>query len=610
MAVHGMRRFAEQKPVFAAALATALLSSAALADPPQLTAGPTITLPNDYDFLGRPTARTTQLMVSERGLALSLPDVLAAPPAVSDRTVTATPFRASVLDGFVVDGPASYVAGSANVGFEDFNPEDTTTFSSSFQYSLTETVTTIDTQVAGSGITAIVRAGGDTLGQVTAATSADAQAAALSGVSTAGLPGRALAPVVNAGGTTETITSTTTSLLTGRDSYLATILIVPTRYPDGHVSTILVGNIGRCDQPFSGCEGGLVYTTSPGSTHIDTAFFQDLYVTTTTERFITSTGTVFVDIPLAGYGQAHPAAQAVGFELGGLFLRRLLLESEGAVVEEGDGGTAPFTVFIEAAGDAGRFGAHDGFAASDYNFAGVRGGIAFASDPQMTLGAAFEAGAWSWDSNDPLIPESADGETYKLGAFAQWRPGAWRVNAALFAGQQHVQGSTGATLGGPGLSAYNATVFGAGVEIGHEFAMAGLAVTPSAGLDVLGWSSPATSETGGLAPLTIAAASRIQARPNIGVKLAKRIALENGGTLDLGASAKLLWTLGDQARSVTSSGGTSYTVDGPTNGVGAEIGMNASVAVSQSASLTGAVAARFSESGNSFGGNVGFKMKF
>ncbi len=599
MAVHGMRRFAGNKPVFAAALVSSLLSSAALADPPQLTVGPVYT--NSFGF-----DTATLLLGSERNLAIPFTTLQALPVEYFDsagvRGAIAVSSPTVVPSAFV---PSTYIPGAfaADDGFlvnTDAVPTDT--FTRTFSFTLTQsTVTNVTT--AGGGVTAIVRAGGNKLGTATSATSADAQAAALSGISIDSLGGRALTPVASTGGLTEIVTETSLTQLTGRDTYLAQSV---TFGPDH----ILIGNLGRCSGANDDCEGGTTFVLGNLLTQFDSRTFQDLYVTTTINRLITSTGTVFLDIPLAGYGNAHPAAQAVGFELGGVFLRRLLSESEGAVVEEGDGGTAPFTVFIEAAGDAGRFGTHDGFAASDYSFAGLRGGIAFAIDPQMTLGAAFEAGAWSWQSNDPLIPESADGETYKLGAFAKWRPGAWRVNAALFAGQQHVEGATGATLGGAGLSSYNATVFGAGVEIGHEFAMAGLAVTPSAGLDVLGWSSPATVETGGLAPLTIAAASQIQARPNIGVKLAKSIALENGGTLDLGASAKLLWTLGDQARSVTSSGGTSYTVDGPTNGVGAEIGMNASVAVSQLASLTGAVAARFSESGNSFGGNVGFKMKF
>jgi outer membrane autotransporter protein len=262
------------------------------------------------------------------------------------------------------------------------------------------------------------------------------------------------------------------------------------------------------------------------------------------------------------------------------------------------------------AGEAGNYDAEGGFSASDYSFTGLRAGFAFAQDPDLTLGAAFEYGDWSWDSDDALIPESADGETYKFGAFAEWRPGDWRVNAALFVGQQQVDSLTGATVGGAGTATYDATVYGLGVEAGRVFAMGDMTVTPTAGLDLLGWSSPRITETGGLAPLTVASEDLVQVRPSLGVRLAQRMTLDGGGLLDLGASARLMWALGDQAGSTTSSGGVTYTVDGPSNGFAAEFGAQASLAVAPNASLVGAVTATFAENGDSYGGFLGYRVTF
>jgi hypothetical protein len=74
---------------------------------------------------------------------------------------------------------------------------------------------------------------------------------------------------------TVTTTEATTSLLTGRDTYQVNAITF------GPTDGVMVGNLGECATPLTGCEGGTEVTIGTGATHFNTVTLQDLYITDT-----------------------------------------------------------------------------------------------------------------------------------------------------------------------------------------------------------------------------------------------------------------------------------------------------------------------------------------
>lgn len=567
------------------------LATPAWADPPPLVKGPVVQLPD------APNA-TTRLWATDRGLSVSFTTLSSLVPSYSNNIPLG--LGATGPQGYV---PFKYGADTATVSVPA-TVSGTFTQSIGFAYTLTETNVTKSVQVGG-GITAIVRANGTVLGSATAATSAQAQSLALATATAPRLNGRALrAPIISAGGVTESVSESTARLLTGRDTYLTDPGII-TFGPGPTLS----GNMGRCNSNYSSCEGGVTLRLGGNDTDTKVIWFQDLYVTNTTTRTITSSGTVYLDFASAANGFGHPAAQTVGFEISNRFMGRLLSPQSYAPL--GDSG---ISVFVEGTGQTGDLDGAAGLASSSFGFTGLRGGLSSAISDTVSLGAVIEGGHWGWSLHDKAAPEHLAGDSVRGGAFLDWNAGGWRLNLGAFAGSQQVR-STGSSTQGGGTSvvAYDADVYGAGGEAGYPVAMGNWTLTPLVGISWLGWRTPTFTETGGLAPLTVAAASRDQFRTSVGLGLDQLLDL--GDTpLAVSAFAKLLGIYGDRTGLISASDGGlsapgSFAIAGPgSGGVGGEIGAHAALSIAPHAAITLGWSSLLANHATSHAGTIGIRV--
>ncbi|MFT4028171.1 MAG: autotransporter outer membrane beta-barrel domain-containing protein [Novosphingobium sp.] len=593
--------------LFAAGASLIGASGAALAQaaPPPLvvgSAGPVILQPNGQPYTqnignGNQSVRAT-VTSSERGLNIAFTNLLEVDPNF---------FLPSQVFG--PNGPVTVGTVTARYGFETGSvggqqpqqqPSVSEGFGESAAYRLFETANTVTVNVGG-GITANVRAGGVQLASAIAPDAASAQDSALSQLGALNLPGRRLPAVVTSSGVTESTAETSVSAITARDTYVVTIV---TFGP----APILIGKLGRCQEFLTGCQGGLTYPVGDDETNYNTFFLEDVYVTRTTTRTVTSSGTILVDIPFAAYGRVHAGVQTAGFDMADRFLARL--RRAGAGEGGAELGRAGAAMFLEATGFDGDYGARGAIAGSHASFTGVRGGISFPVGAGLTLGLAAEGGNWRWRHDDAVLPESAKDKLWRIGGFLGWRKDAWRIELAAFAGRQSVRSTAGSTLGGgTSTASYDARVYGAGLSAGRGFELGGVTLTPSLALDWLGWHSPAFRETGGLAPLSVAAATRSQLRPSAGLALDYR-----GTGFTLGASARGFLVTGDRQGFVTASdvatpGG--FGIAGAGAGKqGAELGVHGSVELTGGMELTLAYAARLTDEHTSHSGEAGIRLVF
>lgn len=552
--------------VAAGALMAGLAAGGAWADaPPALTTGPVVTGPG-----GQPIQ--SQLLGSERGLAIPFASVADLTPAYApldplDAAIIRVTQRGDTIGPGQPPpaGPARYAAAT---GTAIVASNTTTSVTQSFAFSVNETQVTHVTNVGG-GVTARVRiaGGGPVLASATATTAAAAQSQALAGASLSGVRGRILPPIVSTAGVVEGVSETRSSVLAARDTYMITLV---TFGPN----QIVTGNLGACNHPLGTCQGGVAVNFDAGSTNFDFHVFQDLYITTTVERTITASGLVTLDIPVAAPGFAHASAQTVGFDLSDRFLSGML--PPGGPGEGGEGGT---WMFLEGVGGRGSVGD-----ASSYDFSGVRGGIGWRPRDGLAVGVVVEGGRASWGMADPLFTEASRSSGLQAGAFAQWAPGRWRLGLAGFAGGQDLK-TTDTSLAGAGVShgKVRATVYGFGASAGYPLSVGGFTVTPRVGVSWLGWHTPGYAETGGLAPLTLDAATRSQVRPEAGLGVERAFALGERTRLTLGVTGRLFGITGDKSGEVTARDGVSpsaFAITDPGQGSsGREAGVSAALTV-------------------------------
>lgn len=583
-------------------LAGALWAGAARADPPPVTEGPVL-----VDAGGTP--RPTTLLGSERGLDIPFTDLEEVQPVYVDHSTGETGIITASAPGRNADGPNDDVA---RYGFDTgqlippgIQPGFVLlTTTSTFSYSVTESVVTRETRVGG-GVTAQVRVAGlgTPLASATADTAGAAQAMAMGQASFAGLRGRILPPIVSSAGVAESVSETRSSAITGRDTYALVGF--------GNFTGInLVGNLGMCDRPLGTCQGGVTYDVPETNViNVDYHVFQDLYVTTTIERLITATGTVTLDIPLAAYGRAHPAAQVVGFGRSDRFLGRLLAQGGAAPATVGTGRTR---LFVEGDRSFGHYDADGTVMRSTQDYTGLRGGVVTQVGGELSLGLAVEGGRWQWELEDPLLPEEAEGSAFRGGAFANWTPGGWRVNAAVFLGRQEVDTIASSNAGaGTSTSSYHATLYGAGVEAGHPIQAGAVTVTPSVGLTWLGWHAPAVDEAGGLAPLSVDSVTRHQFRPSLALSVEG-----GGGPVRLGVRGRAYAVAGDRRGFVTADDGGlsapgSFGIAGPADGrFGGEAGAYASFRIAPNAALGASWSSRFTGGSVAHSAEIGLRFAF
>jgi hypothetical protein len=588
-------------PVWVAGIFLGAVASPALADPPALTAVPPVT----FDF-PNVTVGQTNLVFSRRGLNLAVADATVPLPSDGLGLVgfgspnPGTAFPASFTPNttanstpgpcFAVLGPNATVAAPA-VGECPFQFN---VAAGSFSYSLYESQA-LNVTTVNNGVQATVRiaGGGATLATASGATAGDAAALALAQSNVFGMRGRILRPIVTQSVLTRSVVETTTRRLTGEDFYQYS-------YTGLGPTVVNVGNRGRCSAAVTNCQGGLQLNVLGDQVVLGLASHLDLYVTTTTQRTITTAGAETIDIPIAAAGIAHPAAQMVGFEMSDYFLRRLI--APGAAGYGAPAGTsaeaAKWSVFFEGMGAFGNYGGSDKIVASRFDMAGGRGGVAYHATPEWTFGAAFEGGHWSWSMPDPQLPENAGGGAFRGALFAAYAEGPWKIFAAAMGGTQRVN-TQGWSFEGAGSSsaAYDAAVYGAGAEGSYAVPLGdGFTARPLLGATWLGWSTPAANEVGGVAPLYLQSAARNQFRPTSGAMLEKLLDL-GGRVVTLQLTGRAFAVVGDTRGEVGANDWgsiTPYSIIGPRAGVfGGEIGAGAGVAIASNVYVAANWSTRF-----------------
>jgi hypothetical protein len=608
---------------------SAVAAMPALADPPVLTEAPPLVL--DYAVDG---SQPPILASSERGLDEDVPDLSAFAPLttlplwdtaeatavyggcvsiVDSNNDVIVPASGSCTGGGVNFGLPISTLGGGVVGSADANVQ---VFLISTGYRLFDT-TAVSTTLVGGGIQAFVRVAGhaDVLSSATALSLGDAQSQAMAGADFSFTRGRLLPALIDATGVieTETIDSVTTRL-TGRDQFLYFVVVVGAN-PVGSRHAI-VGPRGACANVASDCAGGVKFDhpgNSDGSVTVGNIAIAhtDFYTTTTINRTITSTGTAFIDVPIAHEGVAHAASQTVGLALGDRFLRRLTTPGAagfGQPLGPSDEASR-WRVFLEGTGAVGDL------SNDRYHFSALRGGLSRVINSNLDLGLAFEAGNWRYKHPDAFVPERAEGDLWRLGAFARYTPGPWRLHGAVIGGEQDVE-TTGISLAGAGTSRSKARarIYGAGAEVGYAIPVDGFTLTPHARVTALRWTSPATSETGGAAPLSIAKATREQGRLALGATLGKRYEIEPGLDLGVEIGARAFTTTGDTRGRVLASdaiASSSFVIDGPSGErSGVELSAGVTLVKDGRMAIAASYEGRFAGDEQSHAGMLTLKMTF
>lgn len=378
------------------------------------------------------------------------------------------------------------------------------------------------------------------------------------------------------------------------------------------------GVLSACDAPTGASATRPTCTTGAASTlnvvggqvntnvNIDTVSTIDTTITGT-DTYLTSEQ-YLISAVFAAYGRVHPAAQIMALEQSASFLSAI---ADGDVFRGNAralDGAGRWRLFLEAAGQRQDFDAHRDIAASDGAFAGLRGGAAFALNPQWTIGLIGEEGQWHWDGHDRLLPEQArNANSWRLAGFAEWRGAPWRLTLVGFTGQQTVKSITDSGAGSAEAQ-YTGSLYGAGARLGRGFAVGGIVLTPSVGIDWLRWDAGAFTERGGLAPLSIRSATRDQTRLHAGLALNRQ-----SGRWDVGAYLRGTLTSGDRRGRVIASDGVSaegdFAIDGPTaDSRQAEIGGHIDFTPQPGLLLGLSAAARAGEQTKSYGVQFGVRL--
>lgn len=427
------------------------------------------------------------------------------------------------------------------------------------------------------------------------------------------------APHLVSSSTTSVTTSSSLYSLAGSSVTSDTVeTFGPNVIMTGARSTCNVGTLPSATKPTC-TTGGTPYALAVGEVNYNTITTTNYSIDSATTNITTTTLSEVwaVDGTVRQIGTAHAATQAVSFDIGDIFLTRMLAPSQANLGTPllVDGKPSRWTAFLEGFGLTGKLGGSASLPGSDYSFVGGRGGLTYAVSPDLAVGVAAQGGRTGWHMGDSISQESAAGDDVRAGLFALYAPGQWRFAAAGFAGRQHVDTATSVFGFAPSTGAYDATVYGAGAMAGYAFMVGGVTITPRVGVSWLGWSSPAYTESGGLIPLAVNAATRDQVRPSLGLAVDRAFALDSGAILTLGASGRAFAILGDQDGYVTAGfagfPGTTFGIEAPGQGHNAiELGGYGAVAFSRTFALTASSTSRLLQHGSSHTGQAGLKVSF
>jgi Autotransporter beta-domain len=577
---------------FACGLALSCLSFPALADPPQLTGpnGPVVQF-----FYG---PENTALVTSERGLSIAVGNLADLAVEFDDGTGPTAINLFSEPGGVIGAGrPARYAPES---GVDSLPPPpnpgiDVTYTTDAFGYRLTRTAALVETALDGGAVArARLGASGPVLASAAGPTLAAARAAALADTALDGFRADITAVQVVAAAPSVTTTETTASVLSGRDTYL----LVPETIGPNAPNVMLTGNVGLCATPLTDCEGGIAVNVPNGAIVLNTITLQDLYVTDTLTRVVTTVQNYFLNIFLTGGNVApHVGAQAAGMEGSEAFLARLGQESAvraNAPSAQAAGAGQGMRFFADVSGAGGKFGQIGVIEHSGWSMAGLTAGAAADLGNGWTIGAAIEAGQWGWSGEG----STAKGDSRKLGMFAGWQNGPWSVAAEGFIGQSDVK--TRDTL--DVTADYKVNLGGLGIEAAYAIDAGDWVITPRAALRWVAWNAPTvTDSVGGV----IDARRTQQLRPEIGVAASRRFVLDKGA-LDLGLEARA-WTVTGDRTGLISAG---LLTGGPETGSGGALGFNASWQLGNGTALTAKVEQSFGNAGNKTTGRIGARIAF
>ncbi len=553
-------------------------------DPPPLTgpAGPLVQSPGG--------SLTSTLIVSERGLAIPVQAITDLVPQYVLNGVTETIGR---------DGSASYAPDSGS-----FTPTPEPghlgefVATSTFAYTATtRQVNVTQERDGGVRLQARVAGSGTTIATTMAATLDQAVETMLA------LPQVAAVAFeryeVAANGVSQTSETTSATVLTGRDTYTSTGLVVfgPDQLP--------IGNLGRCTVATTDCEGGITLNLSEHDSLSLVYIVQDLYLTETVTTVITTLHDYVMTLVLAGAdGTPHVAAQQVGLAGGEGFLGRMLAEararatvtsdvtrsSMGGALADGD--PRAFAAFSAATGSLDAFGLAS---SSDWTRGTFTGGFTYAVASDWTLGVALDLGQWSWEGG----ASRADGESRKLGIFAGYERQDWHLGFSGFVGQDSVKSrdAFGAT------ASYDVATRGLAAELGYGFRQGDWTLTPSLGARWVNWDAPQVTDSAGN---VIEAANISQLQPELGF-VARRSFATAHGPLDLQLDARLWGLTGDRA----AAGTLGMIVQGPKTGnLEGSLGITAIWQLADDSALSLHVKRTFSATGPETEGSIALQIRF
>lgn len=550
-------------------------------DPPPITVGPTVET--------RYGTVTSTLLASERGLAIPFDDISELTPQI-------------IINGVTEPFGSTYVPQSGT-RVSPTDPFGQGVFYGETPFGYTTTIRTETQTIAvdgGVSLQSRIAGAGTFLATTVAATLQEAIDAALALPQVLAIDFASTATV--AAGSTQTTTSTTTRMITGRDTYVSEGIVI------FGADQVRIGNLGRCTTPVTDCEGGINFVFNQNDTTGIVYNVQDLYITETITDVVTTVQNYILNLILAGGDAApHVGAQAVGLQDGDRFLARLARVAADRAAggkaagggrrlsTKGSAGAAPpLLSFAEVSGVTGSFEQIGTIEDSDWSSQAITAGIALPVGADLTLGLAIELGEWRWRGDGARVA----GDTQKFGLLAAWQRGPWSISAEGFAGQQEVE--TRDALGV--TSEYDADLCGLGVAAEYTLAAGGWRLAPSVALRWVQWSAPAVTDSAGGA---FGAVRIDQWRPEIGLKAGRRFAMARG-VLDLGVEARA-WTVEGARAGIAAAG---LLTEGPSTGKGGSLGLRADWSMAENAVLSAGVATRFGEEGSATSGDIGVRIRF
>jgi outer membrane autotransporter protein len=183
-----------------------------------------------------------------------------------------------------------------------------------------------------------------------------------------------------------------------------------------------------------------------------------------------------------------------------------------------------------ATGDAAVVGSHD----VRTNTWGIAAGLDYRLSPDTKVGVALGGAGTNWGLSDGLGGGKSD--AFQAGIYGLTRSGPAYLSAALAYSSYWVSTDRVAFAGDQLTANFNAYGIGGRLEGGYRFATPVVALTPYAALQAQSFHIPSYSETdvtGGGFGLAYNAHTASDTRSELGARLDKQIALDNGAVLAL-----------------------------------------------------------------------------